>query len=150
MKKSFAVSCLIFLGVWMSASDQIFGAHGYVVQPGDTLSTLPCVCLDDQVKLRRILGANPFLKEPGRIFDKEDGTIVVLTKPGEMLQGVKPLKIVSESVRLGSLRPLVVAKSREVPRSLLPLPEDLQNFLLIAMCVIAALMIYVVFWRGFP
>ncbi len=64
----------------------------YVVQPGDTLYQLASIHKSDPLKWGEVLGANPFLKEPGRVFEK-DGKTIVLIRPGEMLAGLTTLGI---------------------------------------------------------
>jgi len=86
----------------------------YKVQPGDTLWQLAGDQLDDPLKWGKILGANPFLDEPGRVFEK-DGKVIVLIKPGEELVipdglGIK-LTLVPLSVLQVAAPPTAVEKS---------------------------------------
>jgi len=88
----------------------------YKVQPGDTLWQLAGDQLDDPLKWGKILGANPFLDEPGRVFEK-DGKIIVLIKPGEELVIPDGLGIKLISVPLSELQ--VVAPPAAVEESAL-------------------------------
>lgn len=62
----------------------------YIVQPGDSLWNLAGIKLDDPMLWGQVVAANPFLDQPGRLFN-EDGKIIVLIRPGEELQGLEEL-----------------------------------------------------------
>ncbi len=62
----------------------------YKVQKGDTLWDLSGKHLGSSLKWEQIYQANPELHKPGRRFQKNGKTIVIL-KPGELLNGVTPV-----------------------------------------------------------
>jgi len=65
----------------------------YTVQPNDTLWGLAGKNLNSTAAWETIYAANPFLHEPGRRFERDGWTIVVL-KPGEKLAGLNEVGIV--------------------------------------------------------
>lgn len=90
-KVLFVLAMAMFLSLGASVAQE--APEPYVVQPGDTLWELSGEYLDDPLKWGELIGKNPFLKEPGRQFQKEDGTIVVVIKPGEQLNGLQEMGI---------------------------------------------------------
>lgn len=79
--------------------------EGHIVQQGDTLWRLSGNYLGDPVRWGEVLGANPFLKQPGRQFKLPDGRIVILIKPGEILEGLDYLGVTAEPVPIEELKP---------------------------------------------
>lgn len=78
----------------------------YTVQLGDTLWDLSLVYHGDPLKWAEVLGANPFLKEKGRIFTHSDGRIIVLIRPGEQLAGLERIGVQAEMIPFSSLWPV--------------------------------------------
>lgn len=76
-----------------------YGVDVYVVQQDDNLYNLAGAHLGDPLKWGQVLGANPFLKEPGRVFEK-DGKTIVLIRPGEQLFGLQALGITPEPIKV--------------------------------------------------
>ena len=68
-------------------------ADSYVVQKGDTLYQLSATYKGDPLKWHEVLGANPFLKEPGRVYDSPDGKTIVVIRLGEVLQGLASIGV---------------------------------------------------------
>ena len=62
-------------------------AQQYTVKEGDTLWSLSAEHLKDPLKWGQVVGRNPFLKEPGRLFIKGD-RVIVLIRPSEKLEGL--------------------------------------------------------------
>jgi len=96
------VACLL-LGVsipCMAASpDNAVQLDGkYTVQPDDTLWELAGTHRSDHETWREVYELNPFLKEQGRRFKKQDGTIVVIVKPGEQLVGLQKFGIMPDPI----------------------------------------------------
>lgn len=88
----------------IAPAQQTSGESGYAVQPGDTLWWLEGYRGGgDPAQWRRLVGLNPFLNEPGRIFEK-DGKIIVLIKPGEKLVGLETLGILPKVYPLPEFR----------------------------------------------
>lgn len=70
----------------------------YVVQPGDTGWALAGVYYDNPAEWRRIVGMNPMLKEPGRVFERFSPVtgareIILILHPGEVLEGLEHLDV---------------------------------------------------------
>lgn len=78
----------------------------YVVQQNDTLYRLSGVYLNDPEKWREVLTENPFLTERGRIRELEDGRIIVIIRPGEVLRGLQRLGIMPDAVGTDQLPPV--------------------------------------------
>ncbi len=102
------VLALIAIGSMPVVMAQAPAAQGYVVQQGDNLWKLSGDYLGNPVKWGEVLGANPFLKEPGRQFQAPDGRIIVLIKPGERLNGIANLGVTAEPVPISELKPATV------------------------------------------
>lgn len=85
----------------------VFAAPGetYTVRPDDTLWDLSKAYRGDPTKWGEVLGANPFLKEKGRIFAHTDGRTIVLLRPGEELAGLNHIGLTAEMVSFSSLWP---------------------------------------------
>jgi len=83
------------------------GPHGstYRVEDGDTLYQLSGIYYKDVERWGEIVQNNPFLKEDGRVFVKDDGTIVVLIYPGEGLVGLTQMEIGTIPLSIDSLKP---------------------------------------------
>lgn len=64
----------------------------YNVEKGDTGWELARTYYDDPVEWRAIVKLNPFLQDPGRVFEK-NGKIILLLKLGEQLIGLEKLKV---------------------------------------------------------
>ena len=75
----------------------------YQVQPKDTLWDLSAAYRGDPLKWAEVLGANPFLKEKGRIFNHPDGRVIVLIRPGEELAGLDRIGIKAEMIPIANL-----------------------------------------------
>jgi hypothetical protein len=94
MKKVKALLALLLLvaSVAFAAVTQSNGVgtnvSTYVVQKGDTLWDLARVKRDNPWAWKQVLDENPVLKKPGRVFEK-DGKTIVLIKPGEKLFGLE-------------------------------------------------------------
>lgn len=94
------VVCLTLGGL---APRAVAGGPPYIVKPGDSLWQLSGSYLSDPAKYDQIVKLNPFLREQGRQFVKHDGTFVVIIKPGEHLQGLENLEIVSTPLPIEDL-----------------------------------------------
>lgn len=82
----------------------------YTVQHGDNLWELAGKNLDSASAWEKIYQENRFLQEPGRRFEIDGRTIVVI-RPGEVLQGLDKLGIVQEE---SDIIPDVLEKSRTI------------------------------------
>lgn len=87
-----------------ASAQQPTGPTDYVVQSGDTLWELSGFHKGDPKLWRALVDANPFLQEPGRIYEKGD-QIIALIRPGEQLAGLKQLGILPNPLPIESLRP---------------------------------------------
>jgi len=76
----------------------------YVVQKDDTLWALSGQYLDDPLRWGELLGLNPYLKEPGRMYDRGDKGVVVIIRPGEELRGLMELDISAVPISLSELK----------------------------------------------
>lgn len=96
---------LLVLGLYIGFSEAATPTtQEYEVKPGDTLWALSGEYLKDPLKWGEVLGRNPFLKEPGRIFEK-NGRTIVLIKPGERLLGLKEIGVTAiEILPISALR----------------------------------------------
>ncbi len=89
MKRLFAcLVVLLSLGVASVAVSAPEKGAEYVVQSGDNLWNLSGAKLDDPRLWKELVESNPFLKQPGRVFERNGKTIVVL-RPGEKLVGLE-------------------------------------------------------------
>lgn len=102
------VGSLVLVSLLAVGSMAARAQGGYTVQPGDNLWRLSGDYLGDPVKWGEVLGANPYLKQPGRQFQLPDGRIVVLIKPGEVLEGLNDLGVTAEPVPISELKPAPV------------------------------------------
>jgi len=75
----------------------------YMIQKGDTLWWLEGYHRGDPNQWRRIVDDNPFLKEPGRIYERE-GKTIALIKPGEQLQGLIELGILPRAIPISEFQ----------------------------------------------
>ncbi|RJQ29059.1 LysM domain-containing protein [Candidatus Parcubacteria bacterium] len=75
----------------------------YTVQDGDTLWELAGLELDNYLQWREFIKVNPFLDNPGRLFER-GGKTIVLIKPGERLNIPDSLYIEKNLVPLSELR----------------------------------------------
>lgn len=87
---------------------------GYVVKPGDTIWELAGTKLDDPYRWVQVFEQNPFLKEPGRRFNR-NGKVIVVIKPGEKLSGLEKLGIVPTAVPLSELKVIQAVQPPEEP-----------------------------------
>lgn len=69
----------------------------YVVQPGDNLWNLAGEKLGNSQVWAQLVEQNPFLKQPGRSFER-DGKKYVIIRPGEQLAGLEELGVTSEDI----------------------------------------------------
>lgn len=125
MKKAirFVVFVLAFTAVTLPSFGQ--GAipsnlpSTYTIQPGDTLWALSGEKLQDPLQWGKILGANPFLNQPGRVFEN-NGKTVVLIRPGENLLIPDGLGVKTEMVPLSALKQTPVFTQVPEARSEIP------------------------------
>ena len=99
-------------------SQAVFAAEDtgkYTVQPSDTLWDLSATYHKDPLKWAEVLGANPFLKEKGRVINHPDGRVIVLIRPGEELAGLSRIGVKAEMVPLSSLWPAGVPAPQAMP-----------------------------------
>ncbi|MEK7117112.1 MAG: hypothetical protein AAB837_03025 [Patescibacteria group bacterium] len=88
----------------------------YVVQKGDTLWVLEGEYNGNPTQWRRIVQLNPFLQEPGRIFQDQQGRTIALISPGQKLVGLQALGIIPTQVSTSQLQlPQPEAKVYHVP-----------------------------------
>ena len=80
----------------------------YKVQAGDTLWDLSSAYHGDPLKWAEVLGANPFLKEKGRVVNHPDGRVIVLIRPGEELAGLNQIGVKAEMIPFNNLWPAFV------------------------------------------
>jgi hypothetical protein len=121
MKKVYVILVLVVMGVFsFSAAFVAFAQSSpekaetgiYVVKEGDTLWWLEGIHRGDPVQWRRIVEENPFLKEPGRIYEK-GGKTIALIRPGEQLKGLVELGIIPKEIPISDLKvpaPVPVSK----------------------------------------
>jgi len=111
MKKIFATTAMaLCLGVATpTLAQQAVGQPVYTVQAGDTAWGLSDKNFADGNLWREIINMNPMLMQPGRVYSKPDGTVVVLIRPGEKLVGLDRLGIIPKIEPISELsgrRPL--------------------------------------------
>ena len=100
MKRIFFLFAFLFL-----FSSVVFAKlEVYEVQKGDTLWALSGQYLDDPLRWGELLDLNPYLKEPGRMYDRGDKGVVVIIRPGEELRGLMELGISVEPISLSELK----------------------------------------------
>lgn len=75
----------------------------YTVQPSDTLWQLSNVKLNDPLQWQKVVDANPFLKQPGRVFATAEGKTIVLIRPGEQLAGLDKIGILPQVTSVAQL-----------------------------------------------
>lgn len=63
------------------------------------------------LKWAEVLGANPFLKEKGRVINHPDGRVIVLIRPGEKLAGLEQIGVQAEMIPFSSLWPASASTS---------------------------------------
>ncbi len=152
MKKSIFLA--VALGLFLVAapafaeSPVITGEMGYYVLPGDTLWELSADRLHDPFKWGQVVGANPFLQQTGRVFDRR-GKTIVLIRPGEKLVGLEQLGVVPMPVPIEQLQalPTPAPKIPQVPQqswgtSLLFFALDYWPLLLALLFAAIAVLIY--------
>lgn len=83
----------------------------YMIQKGDTLWWLEGYHRGDPSQWRRIVDENPFLKEPGRIYEK-GGKTIALIKPGEQLKGLVELGILPREAPISEFQVQIPEPSR--------------------------------------
>lgn len=89
----------LLLGVTpLAAQDDV-----YVVKDGDNLWNLAGAHLDDAKLWENIYKDNPFLREPGRRFQK-NGIVYVMVRPGEKLVGLEKAGIIATLTPIEQLR----------------------------------------------
>ncbi len=89
------IACLVAIlcfGVAIAAPTAL-EQQKYTVQSGDNLWNLAGAKLEDPRLWKELVESNPFLKQPGRVFERNGKTIVIL-KPGESLVGLEKLGII--------------------------------------------------------
>lgn len=91
MKRMVVMFLLMTLILTTSAFSQ--ENETYIVQQGDTGWDLSRQYYDDATVWQRIVDMNPFLQGPGRVFEDEDGRIILIIRPGESLAGLENLGI---------------------------------------------------------
>ena len=97
--KRFMLIPALALALAVPSSAQVFtqpsvtAVSEYVVKPGDNLWRLAELRLNNPEEWRWILDQNPFLKQAGRQFTKNDGTFVVVIKSGETLKGLREVGV---------------------------------------------------------
>lgn len=96
-----AVLAFVFLPFGVFAAPVVEAP--YKVQPGDTLWDLSAAYHNDPLKWAEVLGANPFLKEKGRVINHPDGRVIVLIRPGEELAGLNRIGVKAEMIPFASL-----------------------------------------------
>lgn len=79
------IGCLVVFLVLFAGT---LSATQYTVLPGDTGWELAREYYRDATKWQKVVDANPFLKTPGRVFEK-NGRIILILKPGERLEGLE-------------------------------------------------------------
>lgn len=96
--------CLITLTLLLGVASAPLAAQEdtYVVQKGDNLWNLAGSHLDSPLLWEQIYRDNPFLREPGRRFQK-DGIVYVMVRPGEKLVGLEKLGIIAEITPIDKL-----------------------------------------------
>ena len=115
MKKT--IRCVVFVLALAAATLPSFGQtippnvpSTYTVANGDTLWALSGEKLQDPLQWGKILGANSFLNQPGRVFEN-NGKTVVLIRPGENLVIPDGLGVKTEIVPLPALKPASVSET---------------------------------------
>ncbi len=100
MKQTFtiAILCALTFAVFAQNPQPL-----YTVQPNDTVWELSGVKLDNPTQWQKVVAANPFLQEAGRVFKASDGKTVVLIKPGEQLAGLEAAGILPQVANLAQL-----------------------------------------------
>lgn len=99
------IACLFGLSLLVSVvSAQVLQQPVYTVQPDDTLWVLEGMNSGDPAQWRRLVGFNPFLQEPGRIFEDSQGRTIALIRPGEQLFGLDQLGILPTVIPASELR----------------------------------------------
>jgi len=99
------VSIFLFTSVAVAQGSTATSGNtpAYVVQKGDTLWWLEGYYRGDPSQWKHLVDENQFLKKPGRIFTKEEKTIVLI-RPGEQLKGLVELGILPKEVPLSALQ----------------------------------------------
>jgi len=106
---------MVFLSQGAFALTAADSPSSYTVQPGDTLWDLSAAYHKDPLKWAEVLGANPFLKEKGRVVNHPDGRVIVLIRPGEELAGLNQIGVKAEMIPFASLWPAVVSAPQLAP-----------------------------------
>lgn len=121
-------------------------AASYTVKPGDTLSELTYDFQGDggPRKWQEVIKVNPFLKEPGRVFER-GGRTIVLIRPGEKLAGLERLGVETKAIPLSELKVTGELKAAEKPE---PATKDRKLETLLAVLVFL-LLIPFLFWHRF-
>lgn len=104
------VLLLVFLshGAFAAPAAEQAVSAPYTVQLGDTLWDLSAAYHGDPLKWAEVLGANPFLKEKGRVINHPDGRVIVLIRPGEQLAGLERIGVKAEMIPFHNLWPAFV------------------------------------------
>lgn len=102
----------VFLPYWaFAAPASASPAESYTVQLNDTLWNLSAAYHGDPLKWTEVLGANPFLKEKGRVINHPDGRVIVLIRPGEQLAGLERIGVQAEMIPFYQLWPAFVPQA---------------------------------------
>lgn len=94
----------------------------YRVKLDDTLWDLSATYHNDPLKWAEVVGANPFLKEKGRVITHLDGRVIVLIRPGEELAGLNRIGVKAEMIPFSSLWPAL--DPAPASASALPVPAE--------------------------
>lgn len=105
----------LLAGIFLVTSTAIAQEPLYKVQTNDNLWNLSATYLGDPLKwVTKVLDANPFLKEKGRMFRHHDGRMIVLIRPGEELAGLERIGVKAELIPFSSLWPALVPAQASV------------------------------------
>lgn len=99
MRRMFACMLALLLGMAMPS---LAAEPLYTVKDGDVLWTLSEQNLNNPFLWGQIVEKNAFLQEPGRVFER-DGKTIVLLHPGEQLAGLTELGLLPRSESFTSL-----------------------------------------------
>lgn len=119
----------------------------YVVQKGDVLYTLEGNYSGRPWQWARLVELNPFLENPGRVWEDEKGRTIVLIRPGEELRGLGKLGIVPRPFPLERLR-VEMPPSRKPATAPTPAPANRNySWLLLLLIPVVFLLWYLLVYR---
>jgi len=130
----------IVLGLSVAQTPTGTRSDVYVVKKGDVLYTLEGNYSGKPNQWRRLVDANPFLKNPGRIWVDGKGRTIALIRPGEKLRGLGELGIIPQPLPLDRLK--VEAPAPIVPA---PMPKADHSWLWWLVLALCALLIFAAF-----